>query len=89
MKKLFIIIALLAGLQSCMEVQRLDGWKTEEELYDEWAEQGYPHRPVTCVTNLANDRWCRWGTEQREVSLNSKGGNFDKDCYKNFKKAVS
>lgn len=63
MKKLFIIIALLMGLQSCMEVQRLDGWKTEGELMDEWMEQGYPHRPVTCVTNLANDRWCRWGTE--------------------------
>ena len=36
MKKLFIIIALFAGLQSCMEVQRLDGWKTEGELHDEW-----------------------------------------------------
>ena len=62
MKKLFIIIALLMGLQSCMEVQRLDGWKTEEELYDDWAEQGYPHRPVTCVTTKAGNRWCRWGT---------------------------
>ena len=62
MKKLFIIIALLMGLQSCMEVQRLDGWKTEEELYDDWAEQGYPHRPVTCVTTKHGDRWCRWGT---------------------------
>lgn len=62
MKKLFIILALLVGLQSCMEVQRLDGWKTEEELYDDWAEQGYPHRPVTCVTTTHGDRWCRWGT---------------------------
>ena len=62
MKKLFIIIALLAGLQSCMEVQRLDGWKPEGELYDEWMEQGYPHRPVTCVLNNAGARWCRWGT---------------------------
>lgn len=56
MKKLFIIIALLAGLQSCMEVQRLDGWKTEGELHDEWIEQGYPHRPVTCVTTKAGAR---------------------------------
>ena len=62
MKKLFIIIALVAGLQSCMEVQRLDGWKTEGELHDEWIEQGYPHRPVTCVTTNAGARWCRWGT---------------------------
>lgn len=62
MKKLFIIIALLMGLQSCMEVQRLDGWKPEGELQDEWMEQGYPHRPVTCVTNNAGAVWCRWGT---------------------------
>ena len=62
MKKLFIIIALLMGLQSCTEVQRLDGWKTEGELHDEWMEQGCPHRPVTCVTTKAGARWCRWGT---------------------------
>ena len=62
MKKLFIIIALLMGLQSCMEVQRLDGWKTEGELHDEWMEKGYPDWPVTCVTTTAGDRWCRWGT---------------------------
>ena len=63
MKKLFIILALLVGLQSCMEVQRLDGWKTEGELYDEWMEKGYPDWPVTCVTTNAGARWCRWGTE--------------------------
>ena len=62
MKKLFIIIALLMGLQSCMEVQRLDGWKPEWELYEEWMKQGYPDRPVTCVTTTHHDRWCRWGT---------------------------
>ena len=63
MKKLFIIIALLMGLQSCMEVQRLDGWKPEGELEDEWMEKGYPDRPVTCVLNNAGARWCIWGTE--------------------------
>ena len=63
MKKLFIIIALLMGLQSCMEVQRLDGWKPEGELEDEWMEKGYPDWPVTCVLNNAGARWCRWGTE--------------------------
>ena len=26
---------------------------------------------------------------KEHFSLGSKGGNFDKDCYKNFKKAVS
>ncbi|WP_315515606.1 hypothetical protein [Leptotrichia wadei] len=46
-----------------MEVQRLDGWKLEGELEDEWMEKGYPDWPVTCVTTNAGDRWCRWGTE--------------------------
>lgn len=62
MKKLFIIIALLMGLQSCMEVQRLDGWKPEGELKDEWEKKGYPDWPVTCVTLDSGERWCRWGT---------------------------
>ena len=62
MKKLFIIIALLAGLQSCMGVHRLDGGETEGELHDEWIEKGYPDWPVTCVTTKAGNRWCRWGT---------------------------